>query len=89
MPTLSEAGLSGFEVTTWTGLCAPAGTPETIVRQASEDIRRAVESAEVRQQLLNAGVEPNHVPAARFGELIASEIARFGRIAEKAGIAAE
>ena len=89
VPTLSEAGLSGFEVTTWTGLCAPAGTPETIVRQASEDIRRAVESAEVRQQLLNAGVEPNHVPAARFGELIASEIARFGRIAEKAGIAAE
>lgn len=86
VPTLAEAGLAGYEVTTWTGLCAPAATPASVVEQLSAGVRRALESPEVRQQLLDAGVEPIYVPADRLASLIASEVSRFSAIVEKAGI---
>lgn len=89
LTTLAEAGLAGYEVTTWTGLCAPAGTPPALIEQLNADVRRALESADTRQQLLDAGVEPTYMAAERLGSLIAGEVNRFARIAETAGIVAE
>lgn len=89
LPTLAEAGLAGFEVTTWTGLCAPAGTPRDVIDQLNADVRRALDSPDTRQRLLDAGVEPTYLPAEQLGGMIASEVARFSKIAASAGIAAE
>jgi tripartite-type tricarboxylate transporter receptor subunit TctC len=89
LPTVSEAGLAGYEVTTWTGICAPAGTPRQIVQQLNADLRRALESPDTRQKLLDAGVEPTFVPADQFGTLIATEVTRFSKIAAAAGIVAD
>jgi tripartite-type tricarboxylate transporter receptor subunit TctC len=89
LPTLSEAGLPGYQVTTWTGLCAPAGTPPAILERLNAELRRALESADTRQQLLDAGVEPSYVTAERLSNLIASEVARFAKIVTDAGINVE
>ena len=89
LPTLSEAGLPGYEVTTWTGLCAPAGTPLSIIDQLNADVRRALESPDTRQKLLDAGVEPTYVTAEQLKSLIASEVARFSKLAVDAGIVAD
>jgi len=89
LPTLSEAGLPGYEVTTWTGLCAPAGTPQPILERLNADVRRAVESSDTRRQLSDAGVEPSHSSAERLSTLITSEVERFSRIAATAGIATD
>jgi tripartite-type tricarboxylate transporter receptor subunit TctC len=89
LPTLAQSGLAGYELTTWTGLCAPAGTPRSIVEQINADVRRAVESPDTHQRLLDAGVEPSYSSAEKFGALIAGEVARFSRIAASAGITAE
>lgn len=89
LPTMAQAGLAGYELTTWTGLCAPAGTPRGIVEQINADVRRALESPDTRQRLLDAGVEPTSSSSEQFGSLIASEVARFSRIAASAGITVE
>jgi tripartite-type tricarboxylate transporter receptor subunit TctC len=89
VPTFAEAGLQGYEVTTWTGLCAPAGTPQPIVDQVSAGIRRALESPDTRLQLIDAGVEPTYLPAERLNALIAGEVKRFSSIVEKAKIVVE
>ena len=89
VPTLSEAGLSGFEVSSWMGLRVPAGTPPTLIKQLDVDVRRALESPDTRQQLLDAGLEPTYLLAARLASLVASEVGRFSKIVADAGIVAE
>lgn len=89
LPTFAEAGLPGYEVSTWTGLCAPAGTPRTVVDKLNDDVRKALETAETRQQLLDAGVEPVSTTADVFSQRIAGEVAKFTRIASAANITAE
>jgi tripartite-type tricarboxylate transporter receptor subunit TctC len=89
LPTFGEAGLSGYEVSTWTGFCAPAGTPRAVVDKLNEDIRKALAAPETRQQLLDAGIEPVSMSAEALSQHIASEVARFTRIATVANITIE
>lgn len=86
VPTLAEAGLAGYEVTTWTGLCAPAGTPPAVIEQLNAGVRRALDAPDTRQQLLDAGVEPTYATSDRLASLIASEVSRFSAVVDKAGI---
>ncbi|MBA2963837.1 MULTISPECIES: Bug family tripartite tricarboxylate transporter substrate binding protein [Ramlibacter] len=89
LPTVAESGVAGYDVTTWTGLCAPAGTPRPILEQLDADVRRALDAPDTRQKLLDAGVEPTYVPADRLASLIANEVARFSKIVTAAGIVPE
>jgi len=89
LPTFAEVGLAGYEVSTWTGLCAPAGTPRTVVDKLAEDVHRALATPEVRQQLLDAGVEPRVTSSSWLAEHIAAEVAKYSRIVITAGIALE
>lgn len=89
LPTLIESGVPGYEVTTWTGFCAPAGTPRAVVDKANDDIRKILAMPDTRQQLLDAGVEPTHVSVDRLSELIASEVAKYTRLVAVAGIATD
>lgn len=86
LPTLTESGVTGYEVTTWTGICAPAGTPRAIIDKANDDIRKVLAMPDTRQQLLDAGVEPSLVSVEWLSELIASEVAKFSRLVAAAGI---
>jgi len=89
LPTFAEAGLPGYEVSTWTGFCAPAGTPREVVDKLNDDIRKALAAPETRQQLLEAGVEPVSAPSDVFAQRIAAEVVKFTRIANAANITAE
>jgi tripartite-type tricarboxylate transporter receptor subunit TctC len=89
LPTFAEAGLPGYEVSTWTGFCAPTGTPRDVVDKLNNDIRKALAAPETRQQLLDAGVEPVSTTADAFAQRIAAEVVKFARIASAANITAE
>src|ERR1019366_8909177 len=58
LPTLSELGVKGFDVTLWFGLVAPKGTPPTILKALAEAVQEAAKSDEVKKRLATAGGEP-------------------------------
>jgi tripartite-type tricarboxylate transporter receptor subunit TctC len=88
-PTLSEAGLTGFEITSWFGLLAPAGTPAPIIERLNAEAVRVLARADVRATLGAQGLEVASSSPEQFGAHIRSEIAKFSRIAKAAGIKAE
>ncbi|OZI47103.1 Bug family tripartite tricarboxylate transporter substrate binding protein [Bordetella genomosp. 4] len=83
VPTLSESGLTGFDIATWFGLMAPAGTPKEIVAQLQTEIARILAVPEIRQQLSNAGAEPVGSTSEQMGRQIDAEIQRFSALAKK------
>ena len=88
-PTLSESGLPGFEITSWFGLLAPAGTPAPIIARLNAEAARVLARADVRTTLGAQGLEVASSSPEQFGAHIRSEIAKFSRIAKAAGIKAE
>ncbi|MFC0252176.1 tripartite tricarboxylate transporter substrate binding protein BugD [Massilia consociata] len=88
VPTLSEAGLPGFEVAVWHGLYAPKGTPKPAVDSLSNALRAALKDPTVKQRFADLGTEPVADERARPEALRAhlkAEIGRWGPIITKAG----
>jgi tripartite-type tricarboxylate transporter receptor subunit TctC len=88
LPTLAEAGgreLAGFEVTTWFGVLAPAGTPADIVARLNETLRMALVSAEMKERLARMGAEPAPTTPAEFAAFIKSELAKYERVVKFSG----
>lgn len=90
VPTIAEAGLPGFENTIWSGIIVHAATPKPMQSALHEAISRAIESPQVREKLTADGAEPfiGDTPGA-YGEFIAAEIAKWGKIVRQAGIVAQ
>lgn len=86
IPTVSEAGVSGFEVDSWYGVLVPAGTPASRIRQLRNQSAMALQSAEVRERLLKLGIEPVGTTPEEFSRLIAREIPRWASVAAAAGV---
>jgi tripartite-type tricarboxylate transporter receptor subunit TctC len=89
VPTLSEAGLRGFEIGSWFGLLAPAGTPAPIVGRLNAETVKVLGRADVQSTLGAQGLELVPGSPEQFAAHIKSEIAKFTRIAKAAGIKAE
>jgi tripartite-type tricarboxylate transporter receptor subunit TctC len=87
VPTLDESGYPGFEVVSWTGLCAPAGTPEPVLNALHDAITKALNVPAVRDQLVRDGWEPVGSTRKDFGAYISKEIARWRKFVASAGIA--
>lgn len=87
VPTASEAGVPGYEASSWNALAAPARTPVEIIARLNQAARAALDSAPVRQRLAELGVEPIGGTPQALAELLASEIRRWGEVIERAGIA--
>ncbi len=85
MPTLAEAGLTGYEVSNWLGLLAPAGTPKEVVVRLHAAATRAMADPAMVRQLAALGIEPAISTPAEFTALISSEIARWARIVKSSG----
>ena len=88
LPTMAEAGgreLAGFEVTTWFGVFAPAGTPVEIVNRLNETLRGALTSSEMRARLATMGAEPAPTSPAEFAAFIKSELAKYQRVVKFSG----
>lgn len=89
VPTLSEAGVPGYEYVGWTGVSAPAGTPAPVVERLNVEINRAATSDEGRQFFARAGAEAGELSPADFAGFVRAEHARFGRLIREAGLKAE
>src|SRR5688572_6689835 len=89
VPTIAESGLPGFEVTQWYGMVAPARTPTQIVSRLNHELASATRMPDVREKLVNSGVEPMTSTPADFGAFIKSEVAKWRKVVSTAGIRAE
>ena len=89
LPTLDESGLTGFDVTSWYSLVAPAGTPPAVVERLQQEVARALQSPETRAKLAGLGAEPVANTPAEFAVMIKSETAKWGKIVKDANIRPE
>jgi tripartite-type tricarboxylate transporter receptor subunit TctC len=89
VPTAAEAGLAGYDVTTWYGVLAPAGTPRPIVERLNAEIVRAVHSPDVQERLAATGTEPRTSTPEEFGGYIRQEMAKWGKVVREAGLRAD
>src|SRR5450759_938938 len=89
IPTMSEAGLAGFEVNSWYGLLAPAGTPREIVMRLNTEVARALREPDARERLYSIGAEPMSTTPEEFGDYINAEMAKWAKVVKAAGIRVE
>jgi len=89
VPTVAEAGLPGFEVTTWYGILAPAGTPRPIVARLNAELVKAMHSPEMKERLAGIGTDPVTNTPEEFAAYIKAEIAKWGDVIRKAGLKAD
>jgi tripartite-type tricarboxylate transporter receptor subunit TctC len=92
IPTMSEAGLPGFEVAVWHGLYAPKGTPKPVVDTLASALQVALKDATVKQRFADLGTEPvaaNRATPEALRTHLKSEIAKWAPIIKKAGVYAD
>ncbi len=88
LPTISEAGVPGFDVNNWYGMAAPGGTPAAVIARLNRDIVAVLKSPEVAQVFLKQGLEPAPTTPEAFGKFIRSEFEKWGRVLKSAGATA-
>jgi tripartite-type tricarboxylate transporter receptor subunit TctC len=89
VPTMAEAGLPGFQMSSWFGFLAPAGTPRPIITRLNAETVKALNTPEVKTATAAMGANAMPGTPEQFGDHIKSEIARIGEIVKTAGIKAE
>jgi tripartite-type tricarboxylate transporter receptor subunit TctC len=88
IPSITEAGFPGMESSVWFGLLAPAATPKPIVDKINRDVVAVLSTPEARDQLLVQGAEPTPTTPQEFDAFLKSEIKKWGRVINEAGIKA-
>jgi tripartite-type tricarboxylate transporter receptor subunit TctC len=89
VPTMVESGYPDFLMTFWTGLVAPAGTPEPVVARVNAAINEGLRSAEMKQRLAQFQVEPQPGSPQDFAAFIAAEAKKWADVIQAAGIKVE
>src|SRR6202012_1682539 len=89
LPTLSEAGVPGYEMIGWSGVFVAKGTPHAIIDRLAREVAAILGELEMREQLRNLGADPLGSPPAAFGAFYRSEAARWGTIIKERGIKPE
>lgn len=89
VPTIAEAGVSGYEVVQWNGLLAPAGTSKEIVVRLHKDVAAVLHLPEVREHLAREGAEVIASSLTEFAMHIHAEIAKWAKVVKAAAIKPE
>lgn len=89
IPTMIEAGMAGYETSTWGGLLAPAHTPKAVVERLSAEVAKVLAAADVRETLSGAGIEAMSSTPQQFAAFILAERDRWAKVARAAGIQPE
>jgi tripartite-type tricarboxylate transporter receptor subunit TctC len=89
LPTMVEAGLRDFVSVSFTGVVAPAGTPQPVVDRLNGAIVETLKSPEIRDVLVKLAVDTRPATAAEFGRFLARERATWGAVIRSAGLAAK
>jgi tripartite-type tricarboxylate transporter receptor subunit TctC len=89
VPTVAEAGLPDFDVTTWYGLLAPAATPRAIIARLNAEVVQSMQAPDLKERLAGMGTDPLTSTPEEFGAYINREIAKWGDVVRKAGLKAD
>jgi tripartite-type tricarboxylate transporter receptor subunit TctC len=89
VPTIAEAGLPGYEFSSWFGFVAPAGVPDDVLHALNAGIRDTLKDPEIDARLKQDGAEPASSTPEEFAAFIRSEVAKWREVIAKAGIRAE
>jgi tripartite-type tricarboxylate transporter receptor subunit TctC len=89
LPTLDEAGVKGFDMDSWAGIFAPAGTPASIVTRLNTELRKAIDSAEVKAKLGAAGFEAFSSSPQELADFVQVQLGKWGKMIKDAGIQPE
>jgi tripartite-type tricarboxylate transporter receptor subunit TctC len=89
LPTISEAGLTGFDANNWYGLVAPAGTPRAIIDQLNAEVTKILNMPDVKATLFNQGLDPAPGTPEQFGAYIKSERIKWAKVIKESGAKAE
>lgn len=89
LPTVAEAGLPGYEYTTWYGMLAPAATPKTIVAKVQQDVAKLVHDPRIHERFVAQGLEVHGSAPDEFSAYLKEEIVRWAKVVKVAGIRPE
>ena len=85
VPTLAEAGLAGYEIGSWQGVFAPAGTPVDVVKRLNTEIVKIINMPDVREKLIGLGAEPVGNTPDEFAALVKSEVVKWAAVVKQSG----
>lgn len=89
LPTISEAGVPGYEFANWFGIVAPAGTPAAIIERLNAASNEVLQRPDFRQQLSSQGADPLSGSTADFMAMMKREYAKYAKLVKEAGIKSE
>ncbi len=89
IPTMQEAGVEGFDVASWFGIVAPAGTPDAAVEGMAQALDEALQDPAVQERFADLGLMPVFLPTDDFAELIAADHENYGSILARVGLIAQ
>jgi tripartite-type tricarboxylate transporter receptor subunit TctC len=89
VPTIAESGVPGFSVTSWYGLCAPAGVPQPVLAKLHADAVKVLNQPDTQQRLAEQGIEVVATSPEQFAEFVKAEVAKWAKVVKEAGISAD
>ena len=89
LPTLDEAGIKGFDLDAWAGIVARTGTPEPMVSRLNRELRKVIDTPDVRARLKNIGFEGFSSTPEELGAFMKVQLAKWEKMVKDAGIKAE
>lgn len=85
LPTVSETGVPGYEMTSWYGVLVPNGTPQDVIQKLNSDFVRAIRNPDVSEKLTKAGAEPVANTPEQYAAFIRSELEKWAKVVQKSG----
>lgn len=89
VPTMAEAGLAGYDISSWQAVFAPAGTPAPIVERLYTEIARILKMPDIQKRLTDLGLNISEMTPAQLTALIKSDVPRLGKIVKETGARAD
>jgi tripartite-type tricarboxylate transporter receptor subunit TctC len=89
LPTMIESGVAGFEVTSWFGLLAPAGTPAPVIAKLHQEAVKIVSAPDMREKYGKIGLDVVADAPAEFATIIRNDTQKWAKVIRDAGIKAE
>ncbi len=87
LPTIAEQGFPGYEISSWQGVFAPAGTPKEVIAKINSELVRLVRTPEVRERMAREGADPVGSTPVEFEARVRSELDKWAKVVKEAGVA--
>ena len=89
MPTIAESGVPGYDTANWWGIAAPHGTAAAIVRRLNDEVKVVLDNPDTAKRMINEGAEPMTRTPEELGRHVISEMDKWVKVAQIAGIRGE